>query len=183
MRFSESACQALEAANREAQRLHHEAVNTGHLLLSLLQDATCAATGLLRDVGADTSRLRQSLESQLPEAATEEMVRSIPLPAGFTIDEKRIEELVRAGKVVRLPHDPGRLPQTDAVKRCIERAIEESRKTGPSRELLPGGAGAADVGTEHLLLGLLLRGGEVAGKVLGPAGVDAIKVGNRVART
>jgi hypothetical protein len=182
MRFSESSCRAVKDANREAQRHRQAAVGTSHLLLSLLQDETCGATALLREVGADVPRLRQSLESKLSQAAAEEPLGTDPLPAWLTLDEKRIEELVRAGKVIVLPPEPGRLPQTSALKRSIERAIEESRKRGTSREALPGGAGPADVGTEHLLLGLLLQGNGAASTALASAGVDAVRVQDLVGR-
>jgi ATP-dependent Clp protease ATP-binding subunit ClpA len=182
MRFSQSCVQALAMANREAQRLRLATVGTGHLLLALLQDETCTATVLLRGLGADTSRLRQVLESRLPEAPTEELPGPNPLPAGLTIDEERIEELVRAGTIVRLPPDPTRLPQTATLKRSIEQAIAAAREVGPSQELLPGGAGVAEAGTAHLLLGILLQGGGSASSILGSAGVDAVAVRGQLGR-
>lgn len=183
MRFSESSVQALATANREAQRLRQAAVGTGHLLLALLQDETCKATVLLRSLGADTSCLRQLLESQLRGAPTEEPLGADPLPAGFTIDEKRLEELVRAGTIVRLPPDPTRLPQTATLKRGIEQAMAAAaREIGPSQELLPGGTGVAEVGTGHLLLGMLLAGGGAASRILGSAGVDAAAVREQLGR-
>jgi ATP-dependent Clp protease ATP-binding subunit ClpA len=182
MRFSESCVRALATANREAQRFRQSAVGTGHLLLALLQDETCTATVLLRSLGADTFRMRQSLESQLPEAAMEEPLGADPLPAGFTIDEKRVEELVRAGAVVRLPPDPGRLPQTATLKRSFEQAIAAAQEIGPSQELLPGRAGVAEAGTAHLLLGILLQGGGAASRILGSAGVDAAAVRDQLGR-
>jgi ATP-dependent Clp protease ATP-binding subunit ClpA len=182
MRFSESSAQALATANREAQRFHQAAVGTGHLLLALLQDETCTATVLLRSLGADMSRLRQSLESQLPEAPTEEPLGADPLPAGFTIDEKRVEELVQASTIVRLRPDPTRLPQTATLKRSIEHAMAAAREIGPSQELLPGGAGVAEAGTAHLLLGILLQGGGSASRVLGSAGIDAVAVRDQLGR-
>ena len=182
MRFSESSAQALATANREARRLHQAAVGTGHLLLAMLQEETCTATVLLRRLGADTPRLRQSLESQLPEAPTEEPLGTDPLPAGFTIDEKRSEELVRAGTIVRLRPDPTRLPQTATLKRSIEQAMVAAREIGPSQELLPGGAGVAEAGTAHLLLGILLQGGGSASRVLGRAGIDAVAVRDQLGR-
>ena len=182
MRFSESSVQALATANGEAHRLRHSAVGTGHLLLALLRDESCTATVVLRSLGADTSRLGQSLESQLPEAPTEEMLGADPLPTVFTIDEKRVEELVRAGTIVRLPPDPTRLPQTATLKRSIEQAMAAAREIGPSQELLLGGAGVAEVGTAHLLLGILLQGGGSASRVLESAGVDAVAVRDQLGR-
>jgi ATP-dependent Clp protease ATP-binding subunit ClpA len=182
MRFSELSVQALATANGEAQRFRQAAVGTGHLLLALLQDETCTATFLLRSLGADTSRLRQSLQSQLPEAPTEEPLGANPLPAGFTIDEKRVEELVRAGTIVHLPPDPTRLPQTATLKRSIEQAMAAAREFGPSQELLPSGAGFAEAGTAHLLLGILLQGRGSASRVLESAGVDAVAVRDQLGR-
>jgi ATP-dependent Clp protease ATP-binding subunit ClpA len=182
MRFSESSVQALATAIREAHRLRHAAVGTGHLLLALLRDETCTATVVLRSLGADTSRLYQSLASQLPEAPAEEPLGRDPLPAGIAIDAKRAEELVRAGTVVRLPPGPPRLPQTATLKRGIEQALAAAREVGPSQELLPGGAGVAEVGTAHLLLGILLQGSGSASRILGSAGVDAVTVRDQLGR-
>jgi hypothetical protein len=62
------------------------------------------------------------------------------------------------------------------LKRSIERAMAEARTIGPSRELLDDGGTAAEVGTEHLLLGLLLHGSGVASTLLNSAGIDAVRV-------
>src|SRR5262245_58058371 len=112
IRFSEPCRRAIEAADREARRLGWSAVGMEHLLLALLRDETCTATALLRDEGADPSRLHQRLESRLAKAAAEERAGTRPLPAGSTIGANRIGDPVRAGQVVHLPPVPERLPRT-----------------------------------------------------------------------
>ena len=176
MRFSEASGRVLTAASREARRLGQPAVGTGHLLRALLLEEACSASELLRGAGVEAMRLLASLDSRVHDFATEG-------PFGTpeaAIDERRIEALVRSGRVVRLAHDPDRLPQTAALKRAIEATIEEARRIGPSREPLPGEAGFADVGTEHMLLGLLTVGDAVAGKVLERTGIDAMRVRERI---
>jgi len=182
MRFSSSFRQAVEGAQSEARRLGQPAVGTGHLFLALLQDEACTAAVLLRELGVDRSALSHSLESKLSEAATEAVDGPVRSHAGVTLDENRMEELVRAGKIFRLPHDPNRLPQTTPLKRSIERAIAESKNIGPSRELPCSGEAAPEIGTEHLLLGLLLHGDGVASSVLHSAGIDADLVRGKIAR-
>ncbi len=179
MRFSEPSARSLKAANHEARRLGQPAVGTGHLLRALLCDEACAAFELLRGAGVEAMRLLPPLDSRVQDLATEGPVGTHGAPEG-AFDERRIDELVRSGRVVRLHHDPDRLPQTAALKRAIERAIEEARRLGPSRESPAGGAGVADVGTEHLLLGLLVGGEGAAGKVLERAGVDAARVRGQI---
>src|SRR4051794_9999580 len=181
MRFSEPIGRALKAASREARHLGQPAVGTGHLLRALLCDDACAAAELLKGAAVEATRLLASLDSRGHDLATEEPPGTPEAPEG-AFDERRIEALVRSGRVVRLTHDPDRLPQTAALKRAIERAIEEARRLGPSREPPPGGAGVADVGTEHVLLGLLAGGEGAAGKVLERAGVEAARVREQIRR-
>jgi hypothetical protein len=91
--------------------------------------------------------------------------------------------LVSSGRAISLAYNPNRLPQTAALKRAIERAIEEARWIGPSREPTPGGARVADVGTEHMLLGLLAIVDGVAGRVLERTCVDAMRVREQIRRS
>jgi len=170
----------LASANAAARRLGQPAVGTGHLLLALLHDETCAATVLLRELGVDPSPLARSLESKLSEEAPETIDGPVRFGPGATLDGNRTEEFVRAGTVVRLPQDPNRLPQTVPLKRSLERAVAEAQAMGPSRELPDSGGLAAAVGTEHVLLALMIHGGGVA-STLNRAGVDAVRVRAKVA--
>lgn len=181
MRFSEASDRVLKAASRAARHLGEPAVGTGQLLRALLCDEACAASELLRDAGVEATGLLPFLDFRVHDLTTEGPVSTSEVPEG-AIDERRIEALVRSGRIVSLAHDPDRLPQTAALKRAIERTIEEARRLGPSREPLPGGAGVADIGTEHVLLGLLASGEGSAGKALERAGVDADRVREQIRR-
>src|SRR4051794_17945582 len=150
MRFSAPSGRVLKAASREARRLGRPAVGTGHLLRALLCDRACAAFELLQMAGDEVAKLLASSDFGMHDLATEGPIGTFDVAEG-AIDRRRIDDLVRSGRAVRLPHDPDRLPQTAALKRAIERAIEEARRIGPSREPLSGEAGVADVGTEHML--------------------------------
>ena len=112
MRFSESCKHAMDFANGEAHRYGHAAVESTHLLLSFLQDKTCSASAVLQTLGVDTSHLRRLLGSQLSEAVRDESRIEDLSSEKFTIGEKRIEELVHAGAVLRVPTDVNRLSQT-----------------------------------------------------------------------
>jgi ATP-dependent Clp protease ATP-binding subunit ClpA len=157
MRYSGACLRALDAANRDARRLRQSAVGTGHLLLSLLRDGTCAATALLRDMGPDPSQLCQLLEAQRAQVMGKEMDRTTPTPVGSPVHEGGIAEATCVGNVVHPPQEPNLLPLTAALRQAMELALEEARKMGPSQESLADGSGAADIGTEHVLLGLLLQ--------------------------
>src|SRR5690349_21684207 len=132
MRFSEPCGRALKTANREARRLGQPAVATGHLFRALLCDAACAASGLLQGAGVEAARLLLSLDSWMHDLATEEHADTPDAPPEGALDERRIDDLVRSGIAIRLAHDPDRLPQTTALKRTIELAMEEARQFGPS---------------------------------------------------
>src|SRR4051794_35782085 len=109
VRFSEPSRQALKTANREAHRLGHPAVGTGHLLWALLRIEDCAASGLLRRIGVEAMNSLPSLDSLEHDLATEELVGTPVSPPDGAIDELRIDALVRSGRVVRLVQDPNRL--------------------------------------------------------------------------
>jgi ATP-dependent Clp protease ATP-binding subunit ClpA len=157
MQFSGACRRALDAANRDARRLRLPAVGTGHLLWSLLCDETCTATALLRDGGPDPSQLRQLMKPHLPRASAEEMAGTAPMDAGTPIAESGIAEPTRVAKDFRTQQDANPLPHSPALRRSLELALEEARRMGPSRELLADESRVAEVGTEHLLLGLLLQ--------------------------
>lgn len=61
--FRPDAKKTLELALREAIRLKHKGIHTGHLLLGILR-AECPGRALLQQQHVDTDALRQALEEQ-----------------------------------------------------------------------------------------------------------------------
>jgi ATP-dependent Clp protease ATP-binding subunit ClpC len=68
--FTESAKQVLVLAQREAQRLEHARVGTGHLILGLTNESDDLAARLLRDSGAQLPALRTALIDRLGLGST-----------------------------------------------------------------------------------------------------------------
>jgi ATP-dependent Clp protease ATP-binding subunit ClpA len=64
--FTRGAKKSLELALREAQRLHHNYIGDGHLLLGLLREAHGLAAQIIVGAGIDPKQLRAEIEEQLP---------------------------------------------------------------------------------------------------------------------
>ena len=90
---------------------------------------------------------------------------------GVTLSQLRgsVEKIIGRGESTTSPSEITLSPRT---KKVIEFAIDESRKLGHH-----------DVGTEHLLLGLVREGGHVGSKVLDSLGVTLEGVRDKVIET
>ena len=180
VRFSEACKNAMDLADSEAQRSGHGAVDIAHILLSFLHDETCSASVVLHTIGVNTLHLRRLLEAQLSQEVREESSGGDRLFAKTTIDEKRVEGLIKEGKVFRIPKDTNRHPQTPALKRSVERAIALAEEIGPSQEPLAEGSSMAEVGTGHWLLGILENA--ALRTILATIGVDVVAIRDQVNR-
>ncbi|RAY11217.1 Clp protease [Actinomadura craniellae] len=67
--FSREAKKVLELSLRQAIRLKHRSIDSGHLLLGLLQVDNALVTRLLRDSGVEPDTLRADVTRLLTEAA------------------------------------------------------------------------------------------------------------------
>jgi ATP-dependent Clp protease ATP-binding subunit ClpA len=65
--FSDSTKLALRAANEEADRLVHDNVGIGHVLLGLLRQPECVAASVLMGGGVDAEGVRQEIAALLNE--------------------------------------------------------------------------------------------------------------------
>jgi ATP-dependent Clp protease ATP-binding subunit ClpA len=65
-RFSEIARRVLTGAEQLSVSLDHQTVGVGHLLLALLKEPRGETTGLLRESGLNSARLRQDLQAGVP---------------------------------------------------------------------------------------------------------------------
>src|SRR5665647_2821774 len=61
-RFTDQASASLTLAQDEAQRFRHPYIGTEHLLLGLLRVDDCMATRVLRNLGAEPSKVRAAVE-------------------------------------------------------------------------------------------------------------------------
>jgi ATP-dependent Clp protease ATP-binding subunit ClpA len=100
-RFTHRAQQVLMLAHEEAQRLGHDAVSSGHLLLALTlaSDSQSAAANLLLTSGVNLIRLRVSVERRVGHGD-----RTVAGPLPLSADCKRVLELA-LGEARGLGHD------------------------------------------------------------------------------
>lgn len=127
-RFTAGARHAMQAANRAAIRSNCDYISTEHILLGLLEDASCGAVRLLEYKGLSPARLRPLVEAS-----------------------------------VTPPDSPG------AAKRAVESAIEEAHAIG-----------SWEIGTQHLLLGVLCAMDSAASRILSDAGLPLSAAQNAV---
>lgn len=64
-RFTDRARHVMQHANQEAQRLQHEYISPDHILLGLLHDSQSIAGQVLKNLGADTANLRNTVLASL----------------------------------------------------------------------------------------------------------------------
>lgn len=64
-RFNEQARKAMDLARKEVQRWYHDRIGTEHILLGLIQDETCVAVNVLRNLGIDIAKIRDEVAKQI----------------------------------------------------------------------------------------------------------------------
>ncbi len=90
-RFSAQLSQILSYSRDEAMRLQNECITPVHMLLGILRDVSCTATGLISQLCRDTTQLKADLES----VAKRKTVILTPHPDDMTLDAK-------ASKILKL---------------------------------------------------------------------------------
>jgi ATP-dependent Clp protease ATP-binding subunit ClpC len=157
----------IELASDEARRLHHPSIGTGHLLLVLVggRDHQGIEAGLLKNLGVDLDSLRTALRRALTEQAglseqEAETVTDEPSEQGVYASMASLERDLQSREL-----DMTLLavyPFTIEARRVLEEARLQAQ-------------GLAQVGPEHLLLGLASLTFRLAGpvsKVLTDVGID-----------
>jgi ATP-dependent Clp protease ATP-binding subunit ClpC len=150
--FTDRAKRTLALAQDEAMRLEQSYIGTEHVLLGLVREDKGAAARALASLGVELSKAR---------AAVELLIKRTPEtgPAAWrTWPTWPMGETT--GLVLSLP-----------AKKAIGNAREEAHRLGRS-----------NVGTEHLLLGLVREGGKAL-EVLQSLGVPGDKVRDQVIAT
>ena len=69
MSYTNAATRALEKSLQEAQALGSSSIGTEHILLGLLADEQDPAPRMLRQLGADPARIRETVLGKLPRSA------------------------------------------------------------------------------------------------------------------
>ncbi|MFB4317368.1 Clp protease N-terminal domain-containing protein [Actinomadura sp. 21ATH] len=116
--FTPRAKVVLELGLREAQRLGHEGIDAGHLMLGLLREGKGLAARVLRDLGADLDELARAvvgaLGGQGPALPVE--ARQTPLPGRTRDIGPRLDAF--AGRLEAIEE------RLDRIERSIDRLAE-----------------------------------------------------------
>ncbi|WP_377267213.1 Clp protease N-terminal domain-containing protein [Peterkaempfera sp. SMS 1(5)a] len=162
-RFTVDARQTVVLAQSEARSLHHSHVGTEHLLLALAGGADGPAAGVLRDHGLETADLRRRIVTALDGGLDQDALATL----GIDLDQVRraAEANFGPGALQTPAHRPtrksGHIPFSDRAKKVLELSLREAVRL-KHRE----------IGTGHLLLGLIREGDGLAARVLTEAGAD-----------
>ena len=137
-RFTERAKHVLTLAQEEAEGSGQSYIGTEHLLLGLLRENDGIGGQTLSNLGIDTGKVREVIESAI--SRNERIIFQQIIP-------------------------------TSRVKRVIELSFEEARRMGHNY-----------VGTQHILLGLLIEGEGIGAHVLTDLGATESKVRAEIQR-
>ncbi|MFL6078109.1 MAG: Clp protease N-terminal domain-containing protein [Mycobacteriales bacterium] len=175
--FTPEAREAVYGAREEAKRLHHPTVESAHLLLALLDTGTGVAHAVLREAGldhetarAEVRRLAGTPEKILDEGDAEAL-RSVGIDLAAVqamLEEHFGSDALDPDPPERQRRALGRRQQattrgrfTPAARKVLALAVREARHLG-----------AQQIGTEHLLLGLIRDGRGAAATVLTSTGAS-----------
>ena len=170
-RFTRAAREAVVRAQEQARLLRHDEIGPEHLLLAILAGESTGAR-VLRSFGADLDQVRTQVVAgpQLDSDA----LRAV----GIDLEEvrRRVEETFGTGALDR-PRRRARwrrglrhIPFTAAAKHALEQSLREAI-----------GLGHRYIGSEHLVLGLLVDERGTALRVLAATGVSPTQDELRVA--
>jgi ATP-dependent Clp protease ATP-binding subunit ClpA len=144
----------LEFAMDEARQMSHSYIGTEHLLLGLLREKKGAAAQALADAGVTAEGARVAVLRVLQDGLPEPVPEPPPL-AVIPADVTPIDAITaRADQAIMGGYTP-------RARRVLASAMIEAARLG-----------ADEVGTEHLLLGLLTERDGVAAAILGRLGFD-----------
>jgi ATP-dependent Clp protease ATP-binding subunit ClpA len=167
-RFTSQARQAVRAAQEEARHLRQPAIDTGHLLLGLLEDRHGAPARLLRERGLEVAAVRRRV------AAADGLDPQALATLGIDLERVRqaTEEAFGPGALdPRAPVRAGHLPLSRPAKKAIELSLREAVRLKHS-----------EIAAGHLLLGLLREGQGLAVTIIAEAGIDLADLRAEVTR-
>jgi len=161
-RFTNLAKRAVALAQDEAVTLGHDFIGTEHVLIGLARTTDGGAGEVLGTLGVTVSNAREETVRLLTEAG-------VPATGGAPATEALAAIGIDVGEIRRRADEsfgPGRFhfprpPFTPRAKKALEMTMREAKALGHQH-----------IGTEHLLLGVLADGDNVAVKVLTGLDVD-----------
>lgn len=170
-RFTVNAREVVTGAQEAARELGHKHIGTEHLLLAMLTTGSGIAYTVLSGAGLTASRVREDI--RLFHGDDAEALESI----GIDLDAVRakIEEsfgpgaLDPVGPKQRKGWFAGHIPFTPRAKKTIELSLREAIALKHK-----------DIGSEHLLLGIVREGEGLGAKILTDAGLDLAQLRHQV---
>lgn len=174
-RFTETSRRAILRAEYEALQSQSPQVETEHLLLSLLTDTEDMGARVLTKAGITHRKVCAALGSQsgaggLPEAwlnLDTEVEKLEKLSEEFRVDPALIRR-IESQMLLKLREQSPKpeLKLSAGLKRVLELASDEARQTQEALKR------PCDIGTEHLLLGLLRDREGRASEILNTLGLN-----------
>jgi ATP-dependent Clp protease ATP-binding subunit ClpA len=186
-RFTPAARQVVVRGQDEARRFGHPWLGTEHLLLGVLAEPAAPGVSVLTDLGVTVDTGRAALRQLVGTGGLCESDAEALRTLGIDLDEvrRRVEASFGPGALDDIPRrrrrrrrrrrgrcEPaltGYLPFMPRAKRALERAAGEAATLGDGH-----------IGVEHLVLGLLDPGGNMAVELLRHLGADPEVVRGRV---
>jgi len=162
-RFTENVREALQLAEQESQRLEAGFVGTEHLLLGISKVSGCIAVEVLTALNVDTGKLRLATENLVHRDLS-----TILTTLGIDVS-KFGPELEKAVKRNRERAARDEVAQTPRARNVIDYAKEEAQILGDN-----------NIGTEHILVGLLREQECVAAQLLMNYGLNLDAVRDKI---
>ncbi len=167
-RFTDRARRIVVHAQEEARRFGHTSVRTEHILLGLLDEGEGVASRVLEDAGIGADRLRPRLHEEMgvaaqpaePEAAAGSAPAAEPEPEARK--SRSMPERIREARARHIPF-------ATESKRVLELSLREALDFGHNY-----------IGTEHILVGLMVEGDGMAARVLRELGADVDAMRERI---
>ena len=209
-KITERAKRVLMLAREEAGRFDHNYIGTEHLLLGLVREGEGIAAKILHEMGVDLTKTRSAVEfiigrgegaeagdisltpraKKVIELAVEEARRlghehidtehfllglvgegdgiAVGILESLGVDLSKVRSVVLA--VIRGEHVEGdKIGFTPGARKALDLAAEEARRLGH-----------ANVGTGHLLLGLVREGEGIAASILQGVGMNLQRMRQQV---
>lgn len=166
-RFTEPARRAIMFAQHEAARTNSKTVETEHILLGLLQDTDSTATKVLSGMDVTLEKVWKELAPTIIPMGDHFLTREELDDLGllFHVDTELVRQieakLLHKLRAQGSETEPKLSPQ---AKHVLELAANEARQ-------LCDQLGTSDIGSEHILLGLLRQTDGNAARILNGLGL------------
>jgi ATP-dependent Clp protease ATP-binding subunit ClpA len=159
-RFTDSARQAVAAAEVESRNLESGYIGTQHLLIAIAAETQGLGGRVLRELGATAEDLRQDAKRHAdPSLIDPDALATL----GIDYDEvkRRVEATFGPGALARGRSTCGGIPFSRRAKKSLELALRCTLSLNDNF-----------IGSEHLLLGLAGTGDSTAQDILVERGLD-----------